>query len=730
MKQVFMQKNLLKRANVTPEEVPAPRCGPGSILLANRYSLISAGTETSSVKRNVRDMVVKAMTDPDLRQSVVEMLTKDGLRKTADRVHYETTKWTPLGYSGSGIAIEVGSEVEGIRQGDLVAYGGEGHAEVIRASKNLCVKVPDGVSPRSAAFVALGSIALQAVRRAEIQVGDRVAVIGLGLVGQIVTQLLAAAGARVFGIDMIPERLELARHAGAEHCITVGAAVPHEIVRLTGGTGADRVMICASTGSNEVIEQAIEMSRDRGRIVLVGFVGLDIPQEKLYLKELDLVVSRSYGPGRYDANYEQHGHDYPIGYVRWTENRNMQEFLRLIHGGKVNLEPLITHEFGLSDSAQAYEQLIATPSACLGILLRYDDTTAPGLSKILLTSAPSARSARGVAGNGKVMNMAVVGCGGFARQFHLPNIQASADLHLRAMVASTGQSAKEMGARYGADYCSTRFDEVLADDSIDAVMILTRDNAHARMTAEALRAGKHVFCEKPLAVSFEECAMLAETLQQGAPLCSVGFNRRFAPLVIELKRLLAEVSGPRMFVYRVNAGQVPPENWIFDPQYGRGRVIGEVCHFVDLLYHLVGAEPTSVSAQGLGEQTSECELEDVAVLLRFADGSVANLIYTASGTTIYPKERLEVFCGGNVYALDDFRLLTVRGSKRLDLKNSAGDKGHTAELAHFAAALRGKESLQVSHIDGLRATLTCLAICDSTQSGHAVDPVQIESVDV
>ncbi len=375
------------------------------------------------------------MTDPDLRQSVVDMLTHDGIRKTADRVHYETTKWTTLGYSGSGIAIEVGREVEGIRKGDLVAYGGEGHAEVIRVSQNLCVKVPEGVAPRSAAFVALGSIALQAVRRADVQVGDRVAVIGLGLVGQLVSQLLAAAGARVIGIDMIPSRLELARQEGAEHCVRVGPAVPGEITRLTGGVGVDRVMVCASTGSNEVIEQAIEMSRDRGRIVLVGFVGLNIPQEKIYMKELDLVVSRSYGPGRYDVNYEQHGNDYPIGYVRWTENRNMQEFLRLIADGKVKTDPLVTHEFALGDSAQAYEQLVAALSECLGILLRYDEEPASDTVKVILTKAPSRPAAKT-----QVVNVAVIGCGGFARQFHLPNIQASSALHLRAMVASSGQS--------------------------------------------------------------------------------------------------------------------------------------------------------------------------------------------------------------------------------------------------------------------------------------------------
>ncbi|HLJ11278.1 MAG TPA: bi-domain-containing oxidoreductase, partial [Planctomycetaceae bacterium] len=542
-----------------------------------------------------------------------------------------------------------------------------------------------------------------------------VAVIGLGLVGQVVTQLLSAAGARVFGIDVLPQRLELAARSGAERCIGAGTDAPGEIVRLTGGLGADRVMICASTASNEVIEQAIEMARDRGRIVMVGFVGMDIPQDKFYMKELDLVVSRSYGPGRYDSQYEQHGNDYPIGYVRWTENRNMQEFLRLVQDGRLDIESLITHEFALTEATCAYEQLIADPSQCLGILLRYDECPVPDLSKVLLTAGPKRPTEKK-----SVVNVAVVGCGGFARQFHLPNVKASADLRLRAIVASSGHSAKEMAKRYGADYCSTRLDEVLADDSIDALMILTRDTSHARMTAEALRAGKHVFCEKPLTVSFDECEMLADMLQAGGPLCTVGFNRRFAPLVERLRDLLKRVSGPRMLVYRVNAGPLPRDNWIYDPAYGRGRIIGEACHFVDLLCDLAGAEPISVTAHALND-TSECQLEDVAAVFHFADGSIGNLIYTASGTTAYAKERLEIFCGGNVYVLDDFRRLAVRGAKRLDVKDRSGDKGHAAELAHFVASVQGQESLAVSHIDGIRATLACLGIGESVQTARKVE---------
>ncbi|MFN9372907.1 MAG: bi-domain-containing oxidoreductase [Planctomycetaceae bacterium] len=722
MRQVFMRKKLLRPATVGPEQVPVPRCAATGVLIGNRCSLISAGTESSSVKRNVKDMVVKAMTNPALRQSVFDMLVKDGLTRTYDRVNYETTKWTPLGYSGAGVALEVGREVEGIRPGDLVAYGGEGHAEIIHAPRNLCVRVPDGVTANDASFVALGSIALQAVRRAAVEVGDRVAVIGLGLVGQLVSQLVRTAGGRVVAIDVNAGRLELARSLGAELTLTAGPGVPDLVREATAGRGVDRVLMCASTASNEVIEQAIDMVRDRGRIVMVGFVGMDIPQEAFYRKELELLVSRSYGPGRYDPAYEQKGQDYPFAYVRWTEQRNMDEFLKLLQDGRVRVGPLVTHEFTLPQSEEAYRTLVESPGGCMGILLKYDEQQDPTLRTVQVASTRTQPRV-----TGRPIGMAVAGCGGFARQFHLPNLKASPNVSLRALVASTGQSAQEMATRYGAAISSTDYDAVLRDDQVDAVCIFTRDAAHARMSLAALNAGKHVFCEKPLAITVEECEQLAAQIT-GDRICMVGFNRRFAPLVRDLQNCLKQLPGPRMMIYRVNAGPLPRDNWVFDPSSAAGRIVGEVCHFVDLLTWLTGAEPVSVTATALGASSSINEMEDVSAQITFADGSIGTVIYACRGTTASGKERLEIFTGSTSLVMDDFRSLTVTGAKPLEKTDRQGDKGHGAELQHFLQCVRGEARPELTHIDGIRATLVCLAIWESARAGG--EPVQIPQLEV
>jgi len=719
MKQLFMRKNPMSRANLVTEEVPVPKCGKGSALISNQYSLISAGTETASVKRNMKDMVVKAMTDPELRESVKDMLFKDGIKKTADRVHYETTKWTPMGYSGAGQTMEVGSEIDGIGQGDLVAYGGEGHAEFIRAAKNLCVRIPEGVSAKEASFVAVGSIALQAVRRAQVQVGEIAVVLGLGLVGQLVSQMLQAGGARVLGSDIIASRIKLAESLEIEKGYVANDQLPQEVLRYTDGVGADHVVICAATSSPQVIEQAVAMARDHGRITVVGMVNLDVPCEDFYMKELDLVISRSYGPGRYDPQYEEHGQDYPVGYVRWTERRNMAEFLRLIATRKVSVTPLITHEFELNEAAVAYQTLMEHPDECLAIVLKYDRDK-EAIKRSIEIRKPRVE----MIGTDSSANVAAVGCGSFARQFHLPNIKASNELNLRSMVASSGQSAKEMGERYGAETCTTDYQEVLRDPDIDAVMIFTRDNSHADLAVAAMASGKHVFCEKPLTTTYSQCLRIADHSRQSGLLCMTGFNRRFAPIVKPVKQILGDCNGPITAYYRVNAGLLPKDNWVYDPAYAAGRVIGEVCHFIDLLTWLIGAEPISVFAQATGDNPSFTKMEDVSAIFRFADGSVGTVVYVSSGSSSFPKERLEVFSDGTAIAMDDYTDLTIRGKKRIDTRNRQGDKGHDAEMEHFANVMLGLEEPQITYIDGVRGTVCCLKIWESVQTG-TIQPIEI-----
>ncbi len=708
-----MTKNPLTAATITAEDVPTPECGPGHVLLQNRYSLISAGTESAAVRRTVRDMIVKGLTAHEIRSSVKDMLFAEGLRKTAERVRFETSKWTPLGYSGCGVALEVGSQIEGIQIGDLVAYAGAGHAECVRAAKNLCVRVPDGVAAREASFVALGSIALQAVRRADVQVGDICAVIGLGLVGQLVSQLLQTAGARVFGSDPVPGRVDLARRLGAEYVSLTNPQIPDEFRRETQGRGVDRAIICAS-GGRDVVDQAVAMLRDRGRIVVVGMIDLNVPCEEAYRKELDLVISRSYGPGRYDHAYEEHGTDYPIGYVRWTERRNMEEFLRLVQAGRVKVDPLITHDYPLPEADQAYAMLVNQPATSLGVVLRYGEADVP------VTRTMRLKASRSSMRLSRPINVAVIGCGSFARQFHLPNLRNHSDLNLRLLVASTGHNAKEMAKRYDAEHCSTSFDEALSDPAVDALFVLTRDNLHAGMTIAGLQAGKHVFCEKPLATNEEECRLFEERSWAESPLCMVGFNRRFAPLAIHAKRRIERRRGNCMITYRVNAGSLPRQSWIFDAAHAKGRIVGEVCHFVDLLGWLLDAELVKIFAQSTTPAASLASLEDVTTVLTFSDGSTATLLYTAKGTATFSKERLEIYDDGQVIVLDDYRTLTIRGRSRGQFSRWRTDKGHAQEIAHFAQAIRGAEPLLVTHEDGVRATRACLKLYESVQTGLVI----------
>lgn len=709
-----MQKNALRSAEVRAEEVPIPCCTDGTIVIANRHSLISAGTETTAVGSTKTDMIKKALSDSEIRQSVVDMVVQDGVGKTKERVQFEMTKWTPLGYSGAGIAIEVGSQIEGIKPGDVVAYGGENHAEYVRAAKNLCVRVPKGVTTQEAAFVTVGSIAMQAVRRSEIQVGDTVVVVGLGLIGQLVTQILNASGARVFGSDMLDSRLQLGKQSGLEEAINASQDVVGTVDRLTQGIGVDRVVVCAGS-SPAILKQACAMLRERGRLVVVGGGSLDIPRRDFYMKELDLMISRSYGPGRYDRDYEEHGMDYPIGYVRWTENRNMQEFVRLIKAGRLDMRPLITHEFGIEKANEGYDQLMKDPGGCLGVLIEYDATTSPQRASIPIEGRRVRPS------TAKQPNLAVIGCGAFAQQFHLPNLKASQRVNFHTLASSTAQSSKEMGQRYGAEQCTTDTEQLIANDEIDAVMVFTRDKTHASLCSSALMADKHVFCEKPLVTSLEECELLAKAASGSARVCMTGFNRRFAPMMQKVKQIITPLAGPKMLHFRVNGGRLPSTSWVLDPNHSAGRIIGEACHFVDLFCWLTDSPPIRVSAHLLGESRPTQEIQDFSATIEFGDGSLGNLVYTSAGAKSLGKERLEVFCDGTAAFVDDYRQLTIRGAAKIDEKVRRTDKGHDLEFEHFLDAVTGKSQPSITYVDGIQAAHLCFAIIESIRRGVAVE---------
>ena len=703
-----MQKRSLRSAVVAAEDVPAPRCGGSNVLIANQYSLISAGTESTAVGSSKRDMVEKALRDKDIRNSVIDMVVQDGIRKTADRVKFEFNKWTPLGYSGAGIALEVGERIENLRKGQLVAYAGEPHAEIIRARKQLATPIPESVSSKEAAFVALGSIAMQAVRRAEPQVGETIAVLGLGLVGQLVAQLTTAAGARVIGCDLHRSRMDLALALGAEVVFPAGEQFADQVKQYTDGVGVDRVMICAAGKSNVPVQQAVKIARDRGRLVVVGLVGLDVPCEEFYMKELDLVISRSYGPGRYDPKYEDAGNDYPLSYVRWTEQRNMAEFLRMIAAKKVQVEPLISHEYTVEQAAEAYQMIMENPDQTLAVLLKYDDPPQEILRKTPATCVNGSLS-------NDMLHVGVIGCGNFAQQFHLPNIKASSRLHFKRLVTSTGQSSKEMGLRYGASEAGTDPAELWNDPDVDAVFVFSRDRAHASMAMQALKAGKHVFCEKPLACTEEECQLLEETALNTDRLCFTGFNRRFAPMMLQVREVCDQLTGPKMMHFRVNAGPLPRDNWVYDPTHAAGRIVGEACHFIDLFRWIVGTNPVSVSATAMGGGTTVESLEDITAQFLFADGSIGNLLYTAAGSSHVGKERIEVFCDGTSILMDDYRQLTVRGKSRLDRKARKIDKGHAAEMKHFTDAISGSAKSSISIHDGIAASRWALAAINSAR---------------
>jgi predicted dehydrogenase/threonine dehydrogenase-like Zn-dependent dehydrogenase len=704
-------------------EVPAPVQRPGGVLVRTTHSVISVGTERSTVELGRKSLLGKAMERPDQVRKVLDTVGREGVVSAYHKVKTRLGELTPMGYSASGVVEGVGAGVPGLQTGDRVACAGGGyacHAERLWVPKNLVVRVPAAVSGEAAAFATLGAIALQGVRQAEPRLGESVAVIGLGILGQLTVQLLAASGARPIGVDLDPGRVALAQEHGALGLVR-SDQVESRVHDVTDGLGVDAVIITAATSSADPIELAGALARDRARVVVVGAVPIDVPRSPYYEKELDVRLSRSYGPGRYDPAYEEQGHDYPAGYVRWTEQRNMRAFLELVASGKVVLDRLITHRFDFQDAVSAYDVVTGDDAArVLGVVLTYPEASAePG--RILMGGAREVTAAAHGTGpkpSGDV-GVSLIGAGSFARGVLLPLLK-KLDIALLGVVSAGGVSARKAAEEHGFAYLAASPEQVLTDPRTDAVIVATRHGEHARLTAAALRAGKAVFVEKPLAVTDDELDDVLEAARGGPPLM-VGFNRRFAPATIFLKHRMGGLPGAKVVHVRANAGYIPPDSWVHDPIDGGGRLIGEACHFIDLALFLAGSPAVRVETVALAGDDPAVALEDnFVVTLQCLDGSVASILYTAKGSPRSGKERIEVFAGGTTGIIDDFRAAEVHGRKRERWKGRQ-DKGHARELEAFIAAVRHGGTSPIPLADLEHTSRVTLRAAEAMRAGRALD---------
>lgn len=733
MKQVIQE---MDSGAVRLVEVPAPVLRPGGVLIRTLHSVISVGTERSTVELGRKSLLGKAMARPDQVRTVLDTVSREGVASAYQKVKSRLSDLTPMGYSAAGVVEGVGAGVTELEVGDLVACAGAGyasHAERLWVPRNLVARVPAGVESEAAAFATLGAIALQGVRQAEPRLGERVVVIGLGLLGQLTVQILTAAGVRAIAVDLDERRVELAREHGAL-AVVRSDDVEARVQSATDGVGADAVIITAATSSTDPIELAGVVARDRARVVIVGAVPIEVPRSPYYEKELDIRLSRSYGPGRYDPAYEEEGHDYPVGYVRWTEQRNMQAFLELVGEGRVVLDRLVTHRFPFEDAVRAYDEVTADDAGpVLGVVLAYMAEPRPEPARIDMGGGPgsSGRGARRSArarprmgttvgsGVGAGAGIGLIGAGSFAQGVLLPALK-KLEVKLIGVSSAGGVSARKAAESHGFRYMAASSDEILADPEVGAVIIATRHGDHARLAAAALRAGKAVFVEKPLALTEAELDDVISAAR-GGPSLMVGYNRRFAPATVFLRERLGHLPGGKVVHVRANAGFIPSTSWVHDPVEGGGRLIGEGCHFIDLALFLAGSPAVRVETVALGGTDPAASLQDnFAVTLSCADGSVATVLYTAKGSPRSGKERVEMFAAGRTGIIDDFRRAEVHWRRR-ERWRGRQDKGHAAELDAFVAAFRedGPSPIPLDALEhGARVTLRA---AESLRAGHGLD---------
>ncbi|QZY55331.1 bi-domain-containing oxidoreductase [Crassaminicella profunda] len=688
-----MKQVLVKKGTTVVEDIPAPKVRKGNVLVQVMYSCISAGTEMSVVKASGGNIIQKAFRDPEKLKKGLNMIKEKGLLQTRSKVKSKVEEGKPTGYSASGVVIEVGEDIHDIKVGDRVACAGAKyayHAEYIEVPRNLVVRIPENLDYKEASTVTLGSIAMQGVRRADVRFGENVAIIGLGILGQIASQIVSAAGARVIAIDLDDRRLSIAKDNGVKNIVNPHKCnVVDEVIKLTDGYGVDAVIITAATSSKEPLTQAFQMSKSKGKVVLVGVVGMEINRNDMYQKELDFLISTSYGPGRYDANYEEKGLDYPYHYVRWTENRNMQEYLKMIEEGKINLDNIIEKIYSIEEAEKAYEELKTGENNPLIVLLKYKEKVQKNVNRVVQVNKSFELKKDKI-------NVAIIGAGAFAKDMHLPNLQKLNDIYtIYAICNRTGSSAKELASQYEAKYVTTDYKEILNDENVDMVMICTRHNQHAQISIEAMQKGKAVFVEKPMALNEEEMKEVLKTIEETNMPYMVGFNRRFSKYAVEAKKHIKDRINPMIINYRMNAGYIPLDHWVHTGE-GGGRIIGEGCHIFDLFNYFTESEVESISVNSISPKTENISCRDnVVATLKYKDGSVCTLTYTSIGAKSYSKEYCEIYCDGKIIAIDDYKKIDGYGLKVANLSSKGSEKGQYEELIEFSKAIKEKRNYPI-----------------------------------
>ena len=725
MKQLILN---YRSGDLRVSEVPAPQVQPGTVLVRNVCSVASVGTERYVIGFAEKGLLQKALARPDLARQVITKVRTEGLQEAYRAAMGRLDTPAPLGYSSAGMVAEVGPRASGLSVGDRVACSGSGyalHAEFALVPRGLCFPIPTDVTFEQAAFVTLGGIVLHSVRTAEVRLGDRVAVIGLGPLGQLTVQVLKAAGCRVLGIDVDAQRVDQAQTLGADMGVTASDEVSTAAHLFSDGQGVDAVIICAHSADSKPVRLAAEIVRQRGRIVAPGTAKLNLPRKTFFEKEIAFTVSRHAGPGSQDPQYELGEQDYPIGEVRWTERRNLSAFLDLVQQGHVTPEKLISHRYPIERGTEAYQLITGKDSGpFMGVVLTYGEGEKTAVTTVHRNTSitPGKVAPRPAAAPGETLNIGLIGGGVFARSTLLPILKGMKTVRLRGVATATSLSAAHLGKKYRFDYATTSYQEVLADPAVECVLIVTRHGSHASQVADALRGGKHVFVEKPLAITPEQlCAVTEVALQPGAPLVMVGFNRRFSPAAIQMEQWFQGVAQPLTIHCRVNAGPLPADSWVHRPDESGGRIIGEVCHFVDLVQFLARSLPVRVHAEGPKGAGYQPE-ENVVATLTMENGAIATITYVAGGDKAFSRERIEVFGGGAVGVIDNFRSAAfTRSGKRRHMRAWSVDRGHRGELEAFFRASRQGGPAPMPFNDYVMTTLTTFAIVESLKRGAPVD---------